>query len=96
VLGEVAIVPVGLAPGEAAGILGRLRGHELLEGARGSDRVDVAALALVIERLDALALQLGDQLASIDVNPVIATPAGVWAVDALIVPAEGVASGEIA
>jgi acyl-CoA synthetase (NDP forming) len=96
VLGEVAIVPVGLAPGEAAGILGRLRGHELLAGARGTEPVDMAALALLIERLDALALQLGDQLASIDVNPVIATSSGVWAVDALIVPAEGIAPAEIA
>jgi acetate---CoA ligase (ADP-forming) len=88
VLGEVSIVPAGLAPGEAKAILGRLRGHELLEGARGTEPVDLDALAELVERLDALALGLGDELASIDVNPVIATPSGAWAVDALIVPAE--------
>jgi len=86
-LQEVSIVPAGLAPGEAERLLRRLRGHELLDGARGTEPVDMAALVRLIERIDALALALGDQIASIDVNPVIAAPAGAWAVDALIVPA---------
>lgn len=87
VLGEVAIVPVGLADGEADRLLSSIRGHELLEGARGTAAVDRAGIVDVIETLDGLAVALDDELASIDVNPVIATPAGAFAVDAVIVPA---------
>jgi acyl-CoA synthetase (NDP forming) len=85
-LREVEIVPVGLLEGEADEILGRLRGAELLDGARGSAPTDRASLVRALECLDALAVDLGDTIASIDVNPVIATPKGVWAVDALVVP----------
>ncbi|HET8755113.1 MAG TPA: acetate--CoA ligase family protein [Solirubrobacteraceae bacterium] len=88
-LDEVTIVPVGLAEGEAERLLAGLRGHELLAGARGSTAVDRAALVAVIETLDAVAVALGDELASIDLNPVIATGDGAFAVDAVIVPAAG-------
>ncbi len=86
ILGEVEIVPAGLAPGEALAILERMRGHELLHGARGTEPVDMSALVAAIEGLDAFAVSMGDAVDSVDVNPVIATPAGAWAVDALIVP----------
>jgi hypothetical protein len=88
ILGEVAIVPVGLADGEADRILTSIRGHELLEGARGTAAVDRASLVDVIETLDALAVALDAELASVDINPVIATPGGAFAVDAVIVPAD--------
>jgi acyl-CoA synthetase (NDP forming) len=93
-LHEVEIVPVGLAKGEADEIIGRLRGKELLEGARGSVQVDRAKLILVIENLDKLALRLGDKISSIDINPVIVTSTGAWAVDALMIPAEKVSPFE--
>ncbi len=89
VLGEVTIVPVGLAAGEADALLSNIRGHELLEGARGTAPVDRGALIEVVETLDALAVALGDELASIDLNPVIASPAGAFAVDAVVVPEAG-------
>ncbi|HEV7771896.1 MAG TPA: acetate--CoA ligase family protein [Conexibacter sp.] len=86
VLGEVTIVPLGLAEGEAERVLTGLRGHELLSGARGRAPVDLSALARILEHLDTFALAHGDTIASLDINPVIATPTGAWAVDALIVP----------
>lgn len=90
ILQDVAIVPVGLATGDAEHALARLRGHRLLEGARGTPPVDMAALVELLECLDVLAVSLGDEIAGIDLNPVIATPEGAWAVDALIVPAQSV------
>jgi len=44
-------------------------------------------------RLSILALDLGDRLAALDVNPVIASSRGCTAVDALVVPREQ-AAGE--
>lgn len=91
-LQEVEIVPVGLREGEAEEILSRMRGSAILDGARGSTPVDRASLVATLEALDRLAIDLGDTVDSIDVNPVIATPKGVWAVDALVVPAAGLDS----
>lgn len=93
-LAEVEIVPVGLRDGEADEILSRMRGAALMEGARGSTPADRASLATALEALDRLTLALGDTVVSIDVNPVIVTPKGVWAVDALVVPAPGTGSGD--
>jgi hypothetical protein len=40
-------------------------------------------------RLSALAVDLGDRLAALDVNPLVAGPGGCVAVDALVVGASG-------
>jgi acyl-CoA synthetase (NDP forming) len=87
VLDDVAIRPAGLREGEADEMLRELKTHALLEGARGEAPVDRAGVIAVIEQLDALALAHGRALDSIDVNPLIARPDGVVAVDALVVPA---------
>ena len=58
----------------------------LLDGARGAPPSDVGALARAVSRLSVLAVELGDVVAELDVNPVIVSPAGCVAVDALVVP----------
>ncbi|MBI3760774.1 MAG: acetate--CoA ligase family protein, partial [Chloroflexi bacterium] len=63
-----------------------LRGAALLKGARGRPAVDVEAVVNAALRLAALAADLGGQIAALDINPLIALPTGVVAVDALIVP----------
>jgi acyl-CoA synthetase (NDP forming) len=63
-----------------------LRGAALLKGARGRASLDVEAIIDAALRLAALAADLGDLIAALDINPLIALPAGVVAVDALIVP----------
>src|SRR5215218_8383498 len=47
--------------------------------------VDRDAVADAVVRLAALAVDLGDRLAALDVNPLVAGPAGCRAVDALVV-----------
>lgn len=64
-------------------LLGRLRIWRVLSGRRTYD-ADAAAAALV--RLSALATDLGDRLAALDVNPLIVTERGCAAADALVVP----------
>ncbi|WP_153504046.1 acetate--CoA ligase family protein [Cumulibacter manganitolerans] len=64
--------------------LGELRGIGVLSGARGAHEVDLDELTDVIARLVQLAQALGDDLESIEVNPLRATSRGVEALDALV------------
>jgi acetate---CoA ligase (ADP-forming) len=57
----------------------------LLDGARGAPPADVGALARAVSRLSVLAVELGDLIAELDVNPVIVSPHGCVAVDVLVV-----------
>ena len=64
----------------------RLRSRPLLDGVRGAPAADVASLAFAISRLSVLASDLGDLIAALDVNPMIVSPGGCVAVDALVIP----------
>ena len=55
----------------------------MLAGWRGAPAVDVDALAGVIVAFSEMAIELGDVLDAVEANPVIASPGGVVAVDAL-------------
>ncbi len=80
---------VALPPLNHAGarrMVDRLRLRPLLDGFRGSAPADVDALVDVIVAVSRLAHEHGDELAALDLNPVIVTPEGAVAVDVLIVP----------
>src|SRR5262249_43374050 len=83
---------VGLAPigrETARALIARLKVARLLEGVRGGPRLDIDALAECVARLSVLAWEQRDRIAEIDINPVIVTPDGCVAVDALVVPRDG-------
>ncbi|HNB52100.1 MAG TPA: acetate--CoA ligase family protein [Anaerolineales bacterium] len=63
-----------------------LRGAALLRGVRGQPPVDEDAILRAALSLAAFAADAGDHLAEVDINPLIARPDGVVAVDALIIP----------
>ena len=75
-------------PAAAAALIQRLKGAPLLTGARGRAPADIDAVADLIVALSKFAVQYGDAIAAIDLNPVIVHPAGhgVSVVDALIEP----------
>ena len=79
-------VRVGLAPlgaRETAEMVRRLRTFALLDGFRGSPRADVGALEDVLARVSALAAA-HPEVAELDCNPVIVSPAGAVVVDARV------------
>ncbi|MFJ4816409.1 acetate--CoA ligase family protein [Streptomyces sp. NPDC088801] len=81
---------VGVPPfGEeqARDMLAGLRGRALLDGVRGRPAADLDALVEVVLRVQRMALELGDQLAELDINPLMVLPRGHGAValDALAV-----------
>jgi acyl-CoA synthetase (NDP forming) len=80
----VACPPVSHAG--ALELLDGLRIRLLLDGWRGAAAVDVDALADVIVAFSQIAVELGEVLDAVEANPVIASPDGVVAVDALVLP----------
>lgn len=80
----VALPPV--SPARAVTLVDRLRLRPLLDGRRGLPPADLAALHRAISGLSALAEDLGDLIAEMDINPVIVSERGAVAVDAVVVP----------
>lgn len=79
-----AIPPITSA--QAGEMLHLLSGWELLDGARGQEPRDVAALAETIASISTAAAEPDSAVAGFDLNPVLVMPAGsgVLAVDALV------------
>jgi hypothetical protein len=69
----------------AAEMLEELRGAEVLHGARGRPHADLAALVNVLVALGDIAIDLGDRLVELDINPLFALSTGALAGDALLV-----------
>lgn len=63
-----------------------LRGAQMLAGVRGQPAVDIEVIVQAALRLSHLAAELEEQLEAVDINPLIASPHGAVAVDALIIP----------
>jgi acyl-CoA synthetase (NDP forming) len=82
-------VSIGIPPlsrKHARDMLKRLRGFAMLGGVRGQPRADIGALCEAIAGLSRLAWSFADQLAGLDINPLIVLPEGqgVVAVDAVV------------
>lgn len=69
---------------QALQLLASLRSYPLLAGVRGEPPVNLEALAAMLSALSRLAAA-EPAIAEADLNPVIATPRGCWAVDARLV-----------
>jgi acetyltransferase len=83
-IGDVAIAPSGLREGEAGALLHRLRGYGVLK-ATESMTASQPEIIEVVSRLDALGRFLDGRVQSLDINPLLVTPEGCVAVDALLV-----------
>ncbi|WP_424212405.1 acetate--CoA ligase family protein [Streptomyces sp. BI20] len=87
VLRDAAVRVPPFGEDQARAMLTELRGHALLEGVRGAPPADVDALVEVVLRVQRMALELGDDLSELDINPLMVLPRGQGAValDALAV-----------
>lgn len=81
VLNDVAFAAAPMTISEAESTVARLRGVHILDGVRGAKAVNRARLYELLANISNLASGLGDQLAELDLNPVIATADSVFAVD---------------
>ena len=88
-LDDVALRPAPVTAADVEEMLSELRARQLLEGARGTAKLDVAAVVNTVIQLGAIADSLGDDLAELDVNPLIVREAagGAVAVDVVAIRA---------
>jgi acyl-CoA synthetase (NDP forming) len=82
-LADRALRLVPVTDADAHDVVRSLRGSQLFFGYRGSPGVDVAALEDLVLRVGALADEV-PEVAEMDLNPVVATAAGVVAIDVKI------------
>jgi acyl-CoA synthetase (NDP forming) len=82
----VALPPAG--PEQARQLVSQLRVAALLAGPRGQPAADLDAVTAAITSLSQLAVELGDVLEALDINPLICGPHGAVAVDALAIPCQ--------
>jgi acyl-CoA synthetase (NDP forming) len=68
-------------------LVAQLAVSRLLDGVRGRPACDRAAVSAAVVAMSTLVDELGDALQALDVNPLVAGPDGVVAVDVLVVPA---------
>lgn len=69
---------------DALRMIGETRVAKLLEGYRGREPLDRAAVAKALTNLSRLILDFAEVITEIDVNPLVVTATGVIAVDALV------------
>ncbi len=87
ILADVAIRIPPISANEARRALESLKGQKVFSGERGAPPADLDTLAETAARLSWLAYDLGDDIAEMDLNPVVVLPKGqgAFAVDALLV-----------
>lgn len=92
-LGDVRLIPPDLAETEIVDELKKLRSAKLLGGFRGSEAVDLGAVAKVVSTVGRLVTEHPD-IVELDINPLLARSDGVMALDVLIVRGGGDHTGE--
>ena len=87
ILADVALRIPPISAAEAHRALESLKGAKVFTGVRGAPPADIDALADMAARLSWLAYDLRDDIAELDLNPVMVLPEGqgAFAVDALLV-----------
>ncbi len=72
---------------DALKMIKEIKGYKVLTGARGKAKADIEAIADVLVKVSYMALDLEDQMAELDINPLLVLPEGqgVRVADALVI-----------
>ena len=81
---DVALRLAPLSEDEATGMIEEIQGAKLLHGVRGEPAVDLAGIKDTLLKLSQMMVDLRE-IYEVDLNPLLATPSGVTAVDARII-----------
>jgi acetate---CoA ligase (ADP-forming) len=94
ILKDIALRVPPISAAEAGRALESLKGCAVFSGVRGAPPADIDALAEMAARLSWLAYDLANDIAEMDLNPVVVLRAGqgAFAVDALLVTRQSVAA----
>ena len=85
VLKDVVFRKAPVTPTEAGRMLDELKSHAILHGVRGKAAISRDALTQMISTVSCFGVAAGSRLKELDLNPVLAGPHGVTAVDWLMV-----------
>jgi acetate---CoA ligase (ADP-forming) subunit beta len=88
IYGDVAIRMAPVSEEDVEGMLNSLKARVLLEGYRGRPVLSRATLIGLVRRFSDLAMEFGDEVASIDLNPVICSETRTVVADARIMLAK--------
>ncbi|MBU0763370.1 MAG: acetate--CoA ligase family protein [Bacteroidetes bacterium] len=86
ILKDVSMRVAPLSPEDAMEMIKEIKGFKILAGARGRSKADINAIAGVLVRISRMALDLENQVAELDINPLLVMPEGkgVRVADALV------------
>jgi acyl-CoA synthetase (NDP forming) len=82
---DVALRMAPLKEGDVESMVKSLKAHQLLEGYRGSERVDLGALSRTMMLFSEMVMELEEMIESVDLNPVKCCSKGCIVADARIV-----------
>lgn len=84
ILKDVCLITPDLGEEAIVEAISSLKSAALLKGARGSEAVDISAIAKTVIKIADL-ISSNDNIAEVEINPLIAKPDGVVALDALMI-----------
>ena len=82
---DVSLRMAPLSENDALAMIGGLKAHSLLTGFRGSEGVDLKMLTGILLSFSSLVMKLGDEIESIDINPLLCTFRHCMVADARII-----------
>lgn len=87
ILKDVSMRLAPLTHAEALAMIQEIKGYKVLEGARGKEPRDVEAIADVLVKVSQMAVELKDEVAELDINPLLVMPrgGGVKVADSLVI-----------
>ncbi len=87
ILKDVSLRVAPIAREDAMDMIKEIKGYKVLAGARGRAKADIDAIADVLVKVSQMAVELEEEVAELDINPLLALPEGqgVRVADALII-----------